>query len=55
MKNYIFLLDNQIESKKISIEAAGMMDAFIKAKEVQKKKNIDKKLKVNLLFKGITY
>ncbi|MBA9027341.1 MULTISPECIES: hypothetical protein [Bacillaceae] len=55
MKDYIFILDNQIEAEEIIIEASGMMDAFMKAKELQRKRKIDKKSNVNLLFKGISY
>lgn len=55
MKDYIFVLGDPLESEEIIIEASGMMDAFKKAKDVQKKKSIEEISKVNLIFKGIIY
>ena len=55
MRDYVFILDNEKETKKITIEASGMMDAFLKAKDFQKKKSEDKKSQVNLHFQGVIY
>lgn len=53
MKDYIFILDNEIDPQEIVIEATGMMDAIKKVKDLQRQKNISSQAKI--LFKGIVY
>jgi len=53
MKDYIFILDNDIEPQEIVIEATGMMDAIKKVKDFQRQKNIGNQAKIH--FKGIVY
>ncbi|MBT2734881.1 hypothetical protein QF028_002630 [Neobacillus sp. B4I6] len=55
MKEYIFLLEEPVDTKEIKILASGMMDAFKKAKEFRKNIVQDTKLKVNMILKGVRY
>lgn len=53
MKDYIFILDYDMEPQEIIIEATGMMDAIRKVKDFQRQKELGSQAKI--LFKGIVY
>ncbi|WP_157406142.1 hypothetical protein [Neobacillus drentensis] len=55
MKEYIFLLEEQVGTREIKIIASGMMEAFKKAKEFRKSIVQDTKVKVDMMLKGVRY
>ncbi|WP_177177249.1 hypothetical protein [Bacillus sp. MUM 116] len=55
MREYIFLLDESVDSREVKIKAAGMMEAFKKAKEFRKKIMVNTKKNVRMMFKCVKY